>query len=388
MKRRIPVIIVLILAATGFACNSTRTEINGLVSGGESERLSLERLDVNRTSLIDSIKIGKDGSFDIKFRLEEPELCILKSKEGEIINLLVSPGDRISVESSYDQFGTTYTVTGSEESEGIHRLVGHLDQTRKELDSLEVLADSIGDPENPQMELVRNAYAQVIIKQKRFTIKYIVEHMGALSSVYALYQKYNGESLILNQEGDLQYFKAVADSLESTFPNSSLTRSLRTDIEQREASFIQTAHRDSILEMAGDEVSGMLDLSIADREGDLIRLSSLQGKVILVVFWASVSNESIQALLQLKQIYNKYHQKGFEVYAISLDTNRINWLSAIDFNEFNWINVLEYATPESRASQLYNITSLPTTFLINRDGDILARNLYGRTLETWLDNLI
>lgn len=388
MKRRIPVIIVLILAATGFACNSTRTEINGLVSGGESERLSLERLDVNRTSLIDSIKIGKDGSFDIKFRLEEPELCILKSKEGEIINLLISPGDRISVESSYDQFGTTYTVTGSEESEGIHRLVGHLDQTRKELDSLEVLADSIGDPENPQMELVRNAYAQVIIKQKRFTIKYIVEHMGALSSVYALYQKYNGESLILNQEGDLQYFKAVADSLESTFPNSSLTRSLRTDIEQREASFIQTAHRDSILEMAGDEVSGMLDLSIADREGDLIRLSSLQGKVILVVFWASVSNESIQALLQLKQIYNKYHQKGFEVYAISLDTNRINWLSAIDFNEFNWINVLEYATPESRASQLYNITSLPTTFLINRDGDILARNLYGRTLETWLDNLI
>ena len=388
MKRRIPVIIVLILAATGFACNSTRTEINGLVSGGESERLSLERLDVNRTSLIDSIKIGKDGSFDIKFRLEEPELCILKSKEGEIINLLVSPGDRISVERSYDQFGTTYTVTGSEESEGIHRLVGHLDQTRKELDSLEVLADSIGDPENPQMELVRNAYAQVIIKQKRFTIKYIVEHMGALSSVYALYQKYNGESLILNQEGDLQYFKAVADSLESTFPNSSLTRSLRTDIEQREASFIQTAHRDSILEMAGDEVSGMLDLSIADREGDLIRLSSLQGKVILVVFWASVSNESIQALLQLKQIYNKYHQKGFEVYAISLDTNRINWLSAIDFNEFNWINVLEYATPESRASQLYNITSLPTTFLINRDGDILARNLYGRTLETWLDNLI
>ena len=310
MKRRIPVIIVLILAATGFACNSTRTEINGLVSGGESERLSLERLDVNRTSLIDSIKIGKDGSFDIKFRLEEPELCILKSKEGEIINLLISPGDRISVESSYDQFGTTYTVTGSEESEGIHRLVGHLDQTRKELDSLEVLADSIGDPENPQMELVRNAYAQVIIKQKRFTIKYIVEHMGALSSVYALYQKYNGESLILNQEGDLQYFKAVADSLESTFPNSSLTRSLRTDIEQREASFIQTAHRDSILEMAGDEVSGMLDLSIADREGDLIRLSSLQGKVILVVFWASVSNESIQALLQLKQIYNKYHQKG------------------------------------------------------------------------------
>jgi len=388
MKRRIPVFIVLIVAATGFACNTTRTEIKGLVSGGENEHLSLERLDVNRTSLIDSIKIGRDGTFDTKFRLEGPELCILKNKKGKIINLLVSPGDRISVESSYDQFGTTYTVSGSQESEGIHMLVGHMDQTRRELDSLDVLAGTIGDPENPQMELVRNAYAQAIIKQKRFTIKYIVEHMGSLSSVYALYQKYNGENLVLNQEGDLQYFKAVADSLESTYPNSSLTKSLLTDIEQREASFYEMAHLDSLLELAGDKVSGMLDLSIADRDGDLIQLSSLQGKVILVAFWASVSNESIKALLQLKQIYNKYHEKGFEVYAISLDSNRINWMSAIDFNEFSWINVLEYSTPESKASLLYNITSLPTTFLINRDGDIVAKNLYGRTLETWLDNLI
>ena len=227
MKRRIPVIIVLIVAATGFACNSTRTELSGFVKGGEGENLTLERLDVNRTSLIDTVVIGRNGSFDFRFRLEEPELYILKSKNGEIINLLVSPGDKISIQSSYDTFGTGYSVSGSEESEGIRMLVGHLNQTRKDLDSLQLLAVSIGDPENPQMELVRNAYAQSIIKQKRFTIKYLVEHMGSLSSVYALYQKYNDENPVLNLEGDLQYFKAVADSLESTYPNSSLTSAAR-----------------------------------------------------------------------------------------------------------------------------------------------------------------
>jgi len=107
-----------------------------------------------------------------------------------------------------------------------------------------------------------------------------------------------------------------------------------------------------------------------------------------VFFWASSSNESIKALLQLQSIYEKYHQKGFEVYAVSLDNNKINWMNAIDFNEFNWINVLELSSPESRAALLYNITSLPTNFLINREGDIVAKNKYGRTLETWLDNLI
>lgn len=379
--------IVLIMAITGFACNSTRTEISGLIRGGEDLSLTLERLDVYQTSLIDSVKIGKDGSFVIKFGPDEPELYILKSDKGEIINLLVSPGEKISIESSYDSFGIGYTLSGSEESEGILRLVEQLETTRKDLDSLQVVAGSIGDPENPQMELVKNTYAQTIIKQKRFTIKYLVEHMGSLSSVYALYQKYDEESLVLNLEADLQYFKAVADSLETTYPNSSLTKSLRIDIEQREAAFREAEKVNTLLEMA-DEVSGMFDLSIPDRDGKEIELSSLQGKVTLVAFWTSGNSASIQSMITLQSTYNKYHEKGFEVYAISLDNNKINWMNAIDFNEFRWINVSELSFPESKAALLYNITSLPTTYLINRDGDIVAKNLYGRTLETWLDNLI
>ena len=379
--------IVLIMAITGFACNSTRTEISGLIRGGEGLNLTLERLDVYQTSLIDSVKIGKNGSFAIKFRLEEPELYILKSEKGEIINLLVSPGEKISIESSYDSFGSGYTLSGSEESEGIRMLVKQLEMTRKDLDSLQVVAGSIGNPENPQMELVRNTYAQAIIKQKRFTIKYLVEHLGSLSSVYALYQKFNEESLVLNLESDLQYFKAVADSLVTTYPNSSLTKSLRADIQQRETAFKEAAQVNTLLGMA-DEVSGMLDLSIPDRDGNEIALSSLQGEVTLVAFWASGNSASIQTLIQLQSTYKKYHEKGFEVYAISLDNNKINWMNAIDFNEFRWINVSELSFPESKAALLYNITSVPTTYLINRDGDIVAKNLYGRTLETWLDNLI
>ena len=387
MNRSIPFIIVLIVAITGFSCNSTQTEISGLISGGEDISLTFERLDVNRTSVLDSVKTGKDGSFNIKLGLEEPELYILKNDDGALINLLVSPGEKISVNSSYDSFGSDYSVTGSKESEGIQLLVDQLDQTRSTLDSLQAVAGAIGDPENPQFELVRNTYAQVIIKQKRFTIKYLVEHISSLSSVYALYQKYDEETLILNLENDLQYFKAVADSLEISYPNSSLTKSLRADVEQREAAFQEEAKFNTLLDMA-DEVSGMLDLSIQDRDGNEIALSSLKGKVTLLTFWASGNSESVQALLQLQSTYNKYNAKGFEVYSISMDNNKINWMNAMDFNEFKWINVSELSFPESTAAILYNVSELPTTFLINREGDIVAKNLYGRNLETWLDNLI
>ncbi len=377
----------LVLLIAGFGCSNSKSENSGVIIGEEDQNLILERLDVNKTFVIDSIQLGSEGSFSIKIKNEEPELYILRNNEGAIINLLVSPGDRIFIETSHESFGHGYRVEGSEESEGIRTLVEHLHRTRNVLDSLQTVAGSIEDPGSPQMDLIRNAYGQAFIKQNRFTIKYLVENMGSLSSVYALYQKYDGENLVLGREQDLQYFKSVADSLEITHPNSSLTLSLRADIEQREARFKEAAQVSTLMEMAGEE-TGLLDLSIPDREGKEISLSSLKGKVVLLTFWASGHNNSIEAMLQLKSTYNTYHARGFEVYAISLDNNKIQWMSAIDFNEFNWINVPELSYPNSTAALLYNVSSLPATFLINREGDIVAKNLLGRNLNTWLDNLI
>jgi len=387
INRSIKGIFVWIMLLAGFACSSNKTGIEGKVSGGKEKMLTLERLDVNRTSIVDSVRVDKNDFFSFSTKLDDAELFVIKNQDGRIINLLLSPGEKITIHTSYDSFGTDYQLEGSEESEGIRKLVEHLDRTRMELDSLQNLANSITNPDSPQLDLIRNAYAQAIVKQKRFTISYLVKHMSSLSSVYALYQKYDAENPILGTEQDLQYFKTLADSLELVHPNSSLTLSLRADIEQKEAKYNSAYKINKLLELAGEE-SGMFDLSIPDKEGNEISLSALKGKVILLCFWASESSESIQALLQLKSTYQKYQNRDFEIYAISLDNNKLNWMKAIDFNEFEWINVSELSFPESQASLFYNVSSIPTTFLINREGDIVAKNLYGRNLETWLDNLI
>lgn len=369
------------------ACNSNNVRLEGTVENGAGQSITLERLDVNRTTVVDSATIDKGGQFSLKLNLEGPELFVLKYNNGKIVNLLISPGENINLATSAKSFDRGYKIEGSEESDNIRMLVEQLDETRETLDSLKGVAASLGDPESPQMRLVRDAYAQAIVKQKRFTIRYLVEHMKSLSSVYALYQKYDNEDLVMGLQEDLQYFKVIADSLETVFPNSSLTNSLRADITRREAEFNQAQQLNSLLEMAG-ESSGSIELSIADRDGKEITLSSLKGKAVLVFFWASQDQNSITMLLQLKSTYEKYRKKGFEVYAVSLDSNKIQWMNAIDFNEFNWINVCELSYPESRAASLYNVKAIPAGYLINREGDIVARDLYGRTLETWLDNLL
>ncbi len=385
MKIQYAVLIFLLL--TGIGCSRNNVSIQGTVEDGAGKTISLERLDVNRTTIIDSVSIGKAGNFSIKTFLEEPELFILRYQSGEIVTLLISPGEHINISSKAGSFGKGYSVSGSEESENIRILVENLNHTRSKLDSLENVANTITDPESSLMNEVRKAYSQTIIDQKRFNIRYLVEHMNSLSSVYALYQKYNEESLIMGLQSDLPYFNVIADSLEHSHPNSSLTMSLRADIKRREAAFKNTDQLNKLMEMA-DEPIGVLDLSIPDREGKEIALSDFNGKVTMVVFWASGNEGSIKSMLQLKQTYKLYNRKGFEVYAISLDNNKIRWMNAIDFNEFSWTNVSELSFPESRAALIYNVSALPASYLINKEGDIVAKNLTGKTLETWLDNLL
>jgi cytochrome oxidase Cu insertion factor (SCO1/SenC/PrrC family) len=388
MKKGFQLIMISAVLFAGISCSRSRTEISGQLIGGSVQILTLERLDVNRTTLIDSIETDKAGSFGFRIKQEEPGLFILKNEQGDLINLLLFPGDMANVRTSSDAFGSGYEVDGSEESEKIRQLVEHLTNTRNDLDSLLSMVDSLENPDDPQMELIEQAYAQTIIKQKRYTIRFIVENMSSLSSIYALYQKYDNQTPILGTSSDLQYFKSVADSLQVTHPENSLTRSLQADIKLKEQEIENAMQVEELLGMADEEITGLLDLSIPDRNGSEITLSSLQGKVILVFFWASDNQASVEALLQLRNTYNRYHNRGFEVYAISLDNDKVQWMQSIDYNEFDWINVSELTYPDSKAQIFYNVTSLPTTFLINREGDIVARNLYGRTLETWLDNLI
>lgn len=388
MKRSFRLIIIPFVSLLLLSCNRNTTEIAGRIEGGEERSYSLERLDVNRTTVIDSIHTDKNGAFAIKIDQEEPALYILKNSEGKIINLLLSPGHQIMLRTTWQNFGSSYEVEGSEESEKIHQLVEQMTRTRNDLDSLLSLTDAIDDPEDPKMDLIKNTYAQTIIRQKRYTIRFIVENMSSLSSIYALYQKYDPQNLVLGESSDLQYYKSVADSLEVHYPDIALVQSLRADIQRKENE-INTAFKvEKLLEQADEEITGLLDLKIPDRNGDSITLSSLQGKVILVYFWASENPNSVESLLSVRSTYEKYHGRGFEIYAISLDNDRRQWIQSIDYNEFDWVNVSELTYPDSRANLFYNVTSLPSNFLINREGDIIAKNLYGKTLETWLDNLI
>lgn len=130
------------------------------------------------------------------------------------------------------------------------------------------------------------------------------------------------------------------------------------------------------------------ELEFPDPSGVTRKLSSLKGKVVLIDFWASWCGPCRKENPNVVKMYAKYHDKGFEVFSVSLDNKKENWEAAIQKDGLVWPNhVSDLKGWGSAAAKLYGVSSIPCTFLLDREGRILARGLRGPELERALQQL-
>ncbi len=126
------------------------------------------------------------------------------------------------------------------------------------------------------------------------------------------------------------------------------------------------------------------DFALPDRTGKELKPSDFRGKVLLLDFWASWCGPCRREIPNVKRAYEKYHDKGFEVLGISLDRRRAAWLKAMDDLALPWPNISDVKGWQCAAAKLYQVRSIPATFLLDRDGRIIAKGLRGPLLEAKL----
>ncbi|RZM10615.1 MAG: TlpA family protein disulfide reductase [Pedobacter sp.] len=140
------------------------------------------------------------------------------------------------------------------------------------------------------------------------------------------------------------------------------------------------------------EVPNIMDPRLAihlpDAKGDSIKLAAMKGKVVLVDFWASWCGPCRASNKSLVKLYKKYKDEGFEIFAISLDESRKDWLKAVTADKITWVQVNDNRGHEAETAARWNITQIPTSYLIDKSGNVVGMDMEGKELDNAIKELL
>ncbi len=348
-----------------------KIEITLMVVNADTSMFYLDEQGIGEIRKIDSVRVKRDGSYKLKDKIEYPTFYNLHAGNQQIIPLLLTPGTTAEIKADMENFVKGYEISGSEESAHLQDMNRRLARTKRSIDSIQKILQKNPEADEALIQELTAAYEKVIQDQRRYSIQFILEHITSMASIYALYQKIDGNNFVLSDNRDIQLVKITGEALDTIWPGSEHVQALKRDAANLEESLLNQRWR----QVVENVESSFPDIRLPDPNGDTIALSSLKGNVILLSFWASWDPASVSHNIPLKGIYDRYHSQGLEIYQVSFDSSRQEWVRAIEFDELPWINVSELSYPESSVAGLYNLDELPVVFLIDKKGNILGKNL-------------
>lgn len=347
------------LVALLSACNGRNVRIDGTLEGAEDGTVAVRLLDVNRYKTLDTVKVGKDGSYRYALRVEkgQPAFVYLFRGDTKIASLLLQAGDRVKVSS--DTLGLDYTVSGSAESELLRQVEKDYAAFVTDMGDLARQAVSL-DGDSAEAREARTAVNRRYIDYYRDRVKYILSNSKSLTVIPVLFQELDG-SPVFARPTDALLFRSTADSLKAVYPASLYIKSLEKEAVRRE----QVMDMDQKIRDAGE--ASYLDIALPDMEGKTKRLSETEGKVVVLYFWTTA--DAVQKMFNIDQmlpVYEEFHPKGLEIYAVSLDADKTAWAASVRGQKLPWVNVCDTRGNASPYVTLYNLQSLPAVyFLVN-----------------------
>ena len=367
-----------------WGCSNNKGEftVKGKITHAEGQTIYFEELQVSATKPVDSVKINKNGEFEFGGMATMPTYYLLKFSDNKFITLLIDSVEQVFVEADAANFERSYRVEGSIGSLLVKELNDQLFDTRRKLDSLQSLNNLYrGNPDYQQMKLEWDAaYDSIKQAQTEFSTQFVLNNPFSMASVLALYQKFDDQEYIVK---DLHTMRVAASALNTVYPNSGHVKALY----QNTVELLKEEQQAKLRQMIQEQGENSPEIVLPDPDGKEIALSSLRGKVVLLQFWSAEDRNSRILNEALVEAYRKYRNKGFEIYQVSIDENRIEWVDAIDKDGLTWVNVGDL-NGSNQALRAYNIQTIPYNYLLNEEGEIIAQNLKGPGLDRALAQIL
>lgn len=336
------------------AC-TPKARIDCTVAQAPGAKIVVRQLEINTYKLLDTLTADASGRarYAMSVQPGNPEFVYLFYKDTKIASLLLEAGSKVSVKA--DTLGN-YEVQGSPESQNLQARELAYARFQKDM-------DSTLDPK----ELSR-----IFIAHYRDDVKYVLANPTSLTVMPVLFEQLDQYTPVFNQFTDAILFRKLTDTLKTVYPDSRYVKALEKETVRRE----NAMQVQSMINSA--EERGYPDLSLPDINGQRISLSELDAKVVMLHFWdSSDATHKMFNIDVLKSHWDRWHSKGFEIYAIDLNPDKSAWASVVKAQDLPWINVNDGRGWASSAVMLFNVTTTPATFLL-ADGSMSATDLSGK----------
>lgn len=384
-------VITLALAVAAMAgvtsCNEKKFHIDGTITGAADSTLYFENMSLDGAVKIDSAKLSEDGTFAFDGTAPTaPEFYRLRIA-GQFINIAVDSTETINIKAQYPQMATQYEVSGSEDCQRIKEL--SLMQS-----SLQAQVNAIA--RNPELgaQAVADSVSRIVEAYKtRVKTEYIFKAPMKASSYFALFQTIyaGGQPVLLfnprTSEQDIKVFGAVATSWDTFYPNEKRGENLHNiAIEgMKDVRYLRSQQQAEEIEASKVNTSGILDFTLTDNTGAARSLSSLKGNVVLLDFHLFADQNSMKRIMSLRELYNKYHAQGFQIYQVAIDGDEHFWKTQTA--ALPWIST-RVDDNTSSILQLYNVQQVPTFFLLNRSCNVVKRDAQIKDIDAEIKALL
>ena len=385
---KITVVAALVMVALSLAsCTGKKFQVSGVISDAPDSLLLFENMSLNGPVEVDTVRLGADGSFSFEGEAPTaPEFYRLRIAR-QIINVAVDSTEHVTVKASYPTMTGSYEVEGSTECSKIRELA---------LMQLNLQAQINAVVQNPNVSYEKEADSvRTILEVYKYKVKndYIFKEPWRAYAYFALFQTITlGQQVGLifdpqSKKEDVQAYAAVATSWDTYHPGSERGTNLHNiAIEGMKNVRILQAEQNQTIDASKINSSGVIEVALPDRNGKTCKLTSLKGKVVLLDFHLFASKGSTERIMHMRDLYNKYHAQGFEIYQVSLDPDEHFWKESVA--ALPWVCVRDANSTGSVYLTQYNVQSLPTFFTIDRNNVLQKRDAQIKDLDAEIKGLL
>jgi len=364
MKRGSKFTAVAAIALAISAC-APQTIVEGTLKDAPGAKVVVKKMLVDHYQVLDTVVTGENGEFVYKAEVEKnnPQFLDLYYGDNMIGALLLNSGDKVKVVS--DTLGA-YTVTGSDACRELQKINNKYMSFMMDFARYKGAA-AVG------MDVNRDL-SKRYIEYYRECVAYVVGNSKSMTVIPVLFQQVDVDFPVFSQATDAILFTNIADSLKQVYPESEYVKALSKEAEKR-YSYLELGSK-----LNNAQEVGFPEIVLPGVDAKPVKLSDIQSKVVMVYFWASTAEQNMFNLDTLIPLYEKYHSKGLEIYAVSLDVDKTAWASVVRNQKQPWVNVCDTRGIASPYIGLWGVQSLPMVFFIV-DGDIDPNAMVSRPAD-------